>query len=338
MTNYTEKTLIKLSNACCVGTVSAAADIAEKELKKYAAVEKRDRNIIGYQGSGKYTLMLAAHIDEVGFIVNDVDGNGFLTVAACGGIDLRHLPSRRVVIHGKKDIKGVFCSVPPHLKGDKEPEFEDIGAFKVDSLLGAEAKKYIAAGDLVTYDETAAPIGKTRVTGKSLDDRAGVVCLLELARRLAGKKLPFKVAYTFTGEEELGIRGAKTAAYYLDPDEAVAIDVSFGDAPDVKPEFCGKLGGGAMIGISPVLDRGISDKLIGTAEQNKIPFVTEILASRTGTDGDMIAIARGGVRTGLLSIPLRNMHSPCEVLDLADVKAVCDILEKYILSGGVKNA
>ena len=134
------------------------------------------------------------------------------------------------------------------------------------------------------------------------------------------------------------MRGCKTAAFKVDPDEAIAIDVSFADAPDVSPDDCGKMSGGAMIGVSPTLDREISDRLNTVAFENNIPYQNEIMGGRTGTNSDVIGITRGGVRTGVVSIPLRNMHTDCEVIDLNDVKSVCDILELYILSGGVENA
>ena len=135
-------------------------------------------------------------------------------------------------------------------------------------------------------------------------------------------------------QEELGTRGAKSATFSIFPDEAVAIDVSFGDAPDVAPTKCGKLGGGAMIGISPILNRKISDKLSDIAKENDIPYQFEVMGGTTGTDADVITITKSGVPCGLLSIPLRNMHTPAEVVDTKDIASVCDILEKYLLCGG----
>lgn len=336
MKRYIKNTLFKLSAAPCAGAVKDAAELAAKELSKYADITYNGKNIIGTVGEGDHTLMLAAHIDEVSFIVTDIDENGFLTVSKCGGIDLRHLPSRRVIIHGKKKINGVFCSVPPHLKAGEE-NFDDIGEFKIDSCLGAEALSVISAGDTVTFDEKPQALLGSRVTGKALDNRAGVTALLETARRLSGKQLPIKVAFCLTDEEELGTRGARTAAFSVSPDEAIAVDVTFGTAPDVDPLSAKDLGSGAAIGVSPILSREIGDRLTEIANKKKTPFTHEIMSSRTGTDADVIAISKSGVKTGLLSIPIRNMHSPCEVAELADIEAVCDVLEEYILSGGMKN-
>lgn len=330
--------LFELSAAVAAGTVHSASDIACKYLSEYTECEQNGLTVIGrLGGNSTRTLMLDAHIDEIAFTVTNIDDEGFLTVAKCGGFDLRSLPARAVTVHGKREIPAVFCSTPPHLSSDKT-EFDDIAALKIDTMLGAEAKELIALGDMVTFRQEPVCLAGHRVTGKSFDDRAGVACLIELARRLSGKDLPMNIAFVFSDQEELGYRGSRTATFDIDPDEAIAIDVSFGDGPGISPDECGKLSGGAMIGVSPVLDSAVSRKLIDIAKENDISYQTEVMGGRTGTNGDAISITRGGVKTGLVSIPLRNMHTDIEVIDLDDIISVCDILEKYILSGGVGNA
>ena len=185
----TEKTLKSLSDAVGIGNIKEASDLAKKELSKYAEIIHTDNlGLIGeIKGERDYTLMLEAHIDEVGFIVTDIDDNGFLTVAACGGIDLRALPSRQVYIHGKKKIKGVFCATPPHLSSG-EVTYEKISEQKIDTCLGAAAKEVISVGDYVTFCTKAQPLLGDRLCGKSFDDRAGVTVLLELAKRFRDRK------------------------------------------------------------------------------------------------------------------------------------------------------
>ncbi len=327
-----------LSAAVSVGNITEAANTAENILSTFCECERKGKlTVIGrLKGKADYTLMLDAHIDEVAMIVTDIDSNGFLTVAKCGGIDLRTLPLRPVTVHGKEKITAVFCGIPPHLS-EGEAQFKDIAELKLDTMLGEKAKDFISVGDYVTYSQKPLFLTEKRITGKSLDDRAGVACILELAERLSKKELPFNVTFVLSDSEELGLRGAKTASYAINPDEAVAIDVSFGDGPDISPLECGKLSGGAMIGISPVLDSKISKKLISTAEENNIKYQTEVMGSSTSTNSDVISVNREGVRTGLVSIPLRNMHTEVEIVDIDDLLSVCDILEKYILSGGVMN-
>lgn len=328
-----KETLFKLSDNVSIGNITDASDIAFTALSKYAEASQNGINVIGkIKGAGNYTLMLEAHIDEVGFVVTDIDSDGFLTVKNCGGIDLRTLPSRTVIIHGKEKVVGVFCATPPHLGGPKE--YDDISALKIDTLLGEKAKEIISVGDLVTFNQKAADLCDNRITGKSLDNRAGVVCILELAHRLQGKKLPVNVVFALTDMEELGNRGAKTTVFDVSPDEAIVLDVSFADAPDVPSNESGKLSGGAMIGMSPILDKSISKELVSIAKENNMPYQTEVMGGRTGTNSDVISISKSGVKTGLVSIPLRNMHTDVEIVDIKDIENVCDLLEKYILKGG----
>ncbi len=329
-------TLFTLSDAVACGTVYDARDIASHILSKYTDCKKTDTlTVIGTLkgANSSRKIMLDAHIDQIAMIVTDVDQNGFITVSKCGGIDLRTLPARRVIIHGKQRVQGVFCSIPPHLGGG-DTKFENIADFKIDTMLGDRARDIVSVGDYVTFYTEAKPLIGSRVAGGAFDDRAGVVCLLELAERLSKTELPFDVIFVLSDGEELGLRGSRTATFDIDPDEAIAIDVSFSDAPDVSGDDCGKMSEGAMIGVSPALDGGISRKLIDTAKKNNIPYQCEVMGSKTGTNCDVISVNKGGVKTGLVSIPLRNMHTAAEVIDLDDIVSVCDLIEKYILSGG----
>lgn len=333
-----KETLFALSSADGVGNLREASDLAYDLLKEYCKTEKSDTlTVIGYlKGESDYTLMLDAHIDQIAMIVTDIDDNGFLTVAKSGGIDIRALPSRRVTVHGKEKVAAVFCATPPHLSSG-EKEYTDIADIKLDTALGAKAKEIISIGDYVTFSADPCELLGTRVSGRSFDDRAAVACLIEVAKRLKDKKLPLNVAFVLSDGEELGMRGIRPAAFKVDPNEAIAIDVSFGDGIGISEDECGKLGEGGMIGISPALDRKIIQKLIKTAKDNNIPYQTEVMGERTGTNADMIAVSRQGVRTCTLSIPLRNMHTEVETLDIKDLDSVCELLCAYILSGGAMN-
>lgn len=287
------------------------------------------------EGESEYTVCVEAHIDEIGFIVTAVDERGFLRVATVGGIDLRTLPSHRVLVHGRETVPGVFTSIPPHLtKG--EPEFDDIKKLSIDTFLGEKARDVISVGDYVSFYSPLTSLAGSRVCGKSLDDRAGVCVLLSLFERFKEKKPPVSLKLLFCSEEELGMRGAKTAAFSEDCDEAIALDVSFATAPSVSPEEAGKLGGGAMIGISPILNSKIYKKLISLAKSENIPYQSEVMGGRTGTDADAISISRSGVPTALVSIPQRNMHTFAEVVDLKDIEATVELLYTYIMGGGAK--
>ncbi len=329
--------LKELSETVGIGHIDCAREALGRVLSPFATTEKVGALglIAKINANKEKTILLDAHIDQVGFIVTNVDSNGFLTVSACGGIDLRHLPTKEVIIHGKKDITGVFSATPPHLTKE-EIKFDSIDKLKIDTGLNEKAADYISPGDFVTFKNGFLPLQNSRVCSKSLDNRAGCAALVMLAERLSKKELPVNVTMLFSDSEELGLRGARTASYAVDAHSAIVIDVSFGDAPDVPAAKCGKLGEGAMIGISPILNRSITRRLEEIAQSNNIPFQREVMGSSTGTNADVISIAKSGIDCGLISIPLRNMHTDCEIVDTADILSVVDILEKFIM-GGISN-
>ncbi len=332
--------LQELCAADATGGVSAAADLAAGILSRYVPVERQNGLTMWgvLPGDSDYTILLDAHMDQVAMVVTAIDDEGFLTVAKAGGLDLRALPARPVTVHGKKPVPAVFCSTPPHLAG-KEAVYDDLSILKVDAGLGAAAREWISPGDMVTFTAPPVLLAGNRLCARSLDDRAGVVCLLEVARRLsARKKRPATVCFLFSDAEELGMRGVRPAAFTLSPQEAVAVDVTFGNGPGLSPEETGRLGAGPMVGFSPALDKTLSDRLMTLAEQENIPVQPEVMGATTGTNADMIAVSRGGVKTVTLSIPLRGMHTETEIVDLSDIEATCDLLEAYVLSGGADHA
>ena len=328
--------LKNLCEAVGVGHLTEASDIAEKELAKYCCTERFGQTgVIGLMNNGKEkTIMLEAHIDQVGFTVTTVFPDGFLKVAPVGGNDGRILPATPIRIHSDKgEYPTVFASTPPHLSDGKN-DAKSCDELLLDSMLGQEACSLISAGDMATYKSDFTPLAENRVSACALDDRAGVFCLLEVAKRLYDKDLDVNVVFCLAEQEELGLRGSRCAAYKYFCDEAVVVDVSFGDAPDISPDKAKKLGVGALIGLSPILSKKVSDKLISCAKEKDISFDYEVMGGATGTDADVISVTASGIPCGLLSIPLRNMHTPVEVADLNDIESVCDILEEYVLSGG----
>ncbi|MBQ6848423.1 MAG: M42 family peptidase [Clostridia bacterium] len=333
-----KETLFLLSNADGVGDLKEASDLAYNLLSKYCECTKTDNlTVIGFmKGESDYTLMLDAHIDQVGFVVTSVDDKGFLTVKNIGGIDIRALPSRRVTVHGKEKITAVFSATPPHLaKG--EVTYDDIESIKLDTAIGSKAKEIVSVGDYVTFANTPKELFNNRVCSRSFDNRAAVTCLIAVAEMLRGKKLPFNLAFVLSDGEELGLRGIRAATFKIDPNEAIAVDVSFGDGIGIDSEDCSPLGSGAMIGVAPTLDSKISKRLMNICESKNIPYTTEVMDGKTGTNADMISVNKEGVRTCTVSIPLRNMHSDAEIVDLSDLESVCQCLCEYILAGGVKD-
>lgn len=335
------KTLQQLcSLAGVTGGETAAHPAALKLLKKYIPDSRSDKfgNIIGYLGKdeNKPLLLLEAHIDRIGMIVTYIDEDGFLKVSGAGGIDRRTLLAQAVTVFaGDKQIKGVISTLPPHVSKDegKAAKLEDIA---IDIGMNKEqAEKTVSLGDLVMIDGMYSRLSGTKICSPATDDRAGVAAVLyalDLLKNLLKKEqdLPFRLAILFAAQEEVGCRGAKIAAFNIDADYALAVDVSFGVSSGVSSSQAGELGKGGMIGVAASLSRDVSEKLIEIAKTNKIPYQIEAMGGSTGTDADSITVSRGGVKTGLISIPQRYMHTPCEVVDTEDIKAVGKLMAEYV--------
>lgn len=312
-----------------------AADEAAARLAPYCDTVTHDAlgNVIGWRRGGDEslpTLLLTAHIDQIGFVVTGVEdtaGGGFVRVAAAGGADNRVLTAAEVTVYGDRPYAGVFCSVPPHLGGGELPAVTDRG---IDvGMTADEAKAHIPVGSRVALRAHYTPLLGERVAATSMDDRSGVAVVLRCLELLDGEDLPWRVAVAFMQGEELGMRGAAPASFALAPDAAIATDVSFAYMPQETREECGELGKGPMIGIAPTLDAAFSRRLAALAEAANIPFQNEVMGETTGTDADKIGISRGGVRTALLSIPLRYMHTAVEVADLGDVENTARLMAEF---------
>lgn len=318
------------------GAEGSAAQVASQLLARHARVRKDALgSVIGEIDGEDPHILLDAHLDQIGLIVTDIDAQGFLRVEKCGGIDTRTLYGQNVTVWGVDPLPGVLCSTPPHLRKaedvNKAPEWKELA---VDIGLNAQqACEKVRLGDRITFDTKPAQLLNERMTAPALDDRAGVAALL-LALEKAKGKLRNRVTVAFTVQEEVGTRGAGPAAFSIKPDKAVVVDVSFAMSPGCPAHKCGKLGGGAMIGVAPTLSAGMSADFVRLAQTHGIAHTLEVMGGETGTNADVIDISRGGVETGLLSIPLRYMHTSAEVVDLRDVEAVADLLARYLMELG----
>ena len=269
---------------------------------------------------GGVNILLDAHIDEIGMVVTYIAENGFLRVASCGGVDRRLLAASPVIIHTQNsDLDAVVCSIPPHLQGNGEKKNPAIDEIYIDTGLSAgECNRLIKPGDRITLRSYPAELLNGCVSGKALDNRAGCAVLIKALELL--DKLDCGLTLMFSSLEETGGSGAKTGAYSVAPTHSVVVDASYAHTPDSPREKCGILAEGPMIGISPVLNRELSARLHTLAEEHEIPHQTEVMGSSTGTNADYIASIRGGVKTALVSVPLRYMHTPIEVVSPVDVE------------------
>jgi endoglucanase len=279
---------------------------------------------------GKYKVMLAAHLDEIGLMVKDIDEKGFIKFTTVGGVDQRTLPSQEVIVHGKKELLGVIGSKPPHLLSSEDMEkaikiedmYVDVGLPK------KEVEELVKIGDIITIKRDFRELLNDYVSGKALDDRAGIVvmavCLDEL-KKLYHYHDIYAVA---TLQEEVGVRGATTSAYNVEPDIAIAIDVTHGKARGVSLEI--ELGKGPAIGKGPNMHPAVYKGLVETAKNYNINYQVEPLPGPSGTDAWAIQVSREGVPTGLVSIPLRYMHTSVETGNMKDIISSGKLLAYYI--------
>ncbi len=327
-----------LKALCCESGVSGdefpASRKAAELLREYCDDVDIDAfgNVLGYIKSddpSAKTLMLDAHIDRVGLLVTYIDEKGFLGVGACGSPDVRTLLAQSVTVHGKENIRGIVSTLPPHVKkGGGVPDISDIS---IDiGMTKEQAERVISLGDRITIDSCFCELNDNVVSAAAIDDRSGV-CAVLVALDMLGKRKPaYNIAVCFSAQEETGERGAKQAAFRIQPDEALIVDVSFGRTPDGDPAKTAEMGSGVMIGFSPALDKKMSNSLRALAVKTDIPFTCEVMPSSTGTNADAIGVSGKGVRCCTLSFPIRYMHTSIETVNLNDITNTARLISEYI--------
>ncbi len=277
-------------------------------------------------------IMLAAHMDEIGLIVRDIDG-AFLRVSRMGGSDPRQLIAQPVVVHGKRELPGVIASKPPHVTPQKERnEYPSIEDYFVDvGLPEDEVQELVRVGDIITFDAPPVNLANGRLASKSMDDRAGVASLTVCLDTLRNRRHSWDVMAVATSREEVGLMGAKTGAFHIKPDLAIAVDVTFASQPGVSETRAAfKLGEGPTIGLGPNFHPVLFRHIKEVAERLEIPLHVDPIPGRSGTDAWAIQITHHGIPTALLSIPLRYMHSSVETLAVKDVERVGRLMAEFI--------
>ena len=317
------------------GDEGVAAEQAKRALERWCNQVTIDcmGNVVAFVGNenAQRQIMLDAHLDQIGMVVTQIDENGFLHIAPCGGIDRRALPGAAVTVYGKETLPGIVCCLPPHLTEDDGSKVAPVDKMAVDLGLSRErAEELVAPGDRIVIKGAPRTLLNHRVSAPALDDRAGCAAVIEFMRFLHGKTLDCGVTVLLSTREETGGQGAQTGTFAIFPTEAIAVDVSFADQPGVAAEKCGKLGGGPMIGFAPTLDTEMREQLLRLAKAGEIPHQAEVMGGATGTNADAIGVTQTGVRTALLSIPLRYMHTTVETADLHDIANTARLLADYI--------
>lgn len=331
-----------------LGTISPsgyedeAAHVWEAEAKTFAGGVSRDRHgntIAMLNPGGAPRVMLAGHCDEIGFLVSHISDEGYLWIVPVGGWDPQIAQGQHVIIRAKKaHVPGVIGKCPIHLQKREEREkvtqIEDLWV-DIGVKNRKEAEKYVAVGDPLVLDHDVKELHGGRIAGRGMDDRAGAFVVLETLRRVAGLDPAAEIHAVATVQEEIGLRGAKTAAYGIDPVVGIAVDVTFcTDHPGLgtaeRREGKIVLGGGPVITRGPNINAKVFDLLVKTAKKHKIPYQVNAEPRGTGTDANALQLNRDGVAAGLVSIPNRYMHSPCEIVALDDLDQCANLLAHAI--------
>ncbi len=294
-------------------------------------------NVVGIRRCGKEgakKLLVDAHIDEIGFVVTGIE-NGFLKFSTIGGVDPRMLPASEIRILTDPPTIGIVDTMPPHAMkpGDEEHSIE-MDTLCIDvGMTQEEAEKAFPLGTPAVFNTSASVFGKDQIYGKALDDRACFASILKAVDMLKDAKLDVDLYVMGSTQEEVGLRGAQTGAFAADPDWAIVIDVTHAKTPDCKKQSINDLGQGAVITIGPNMNKWFTEQIIKIAKEKEIKYQIEIEPSgNSGTNARAVQVARSGVATALLSLPLKYMHTPVEVISGEDAESVAKLVYETVLS------
>jgi putative aminopeptidase FrvX len=292
-------------------------------------------------------LIVMGHIDEIGLIVTHIDDEGYLWFREVGGWDAQILVGQRVVLAAREgEVIGVIGKKPIHLLREEErkkvAEVRDLH-IDIGAQDGEQARGMVRIGDVAVIDGDPVELPNGRLASRALDNRLGSFVALEAARLVAevGGATGWEVVAVAAAQEETTFGGSRTSAFSLEPDAAIVVDVTHAtDAPGIDVKESGKheLGSGPVLSRGSTLNPRLSELLHDTAEAEKIAFTLEAIGRNTGTDADAVHLSRGGVPTGLVSIPLRYMHSPVELVQLEDVHAAAKLIAATALKLDVKTS
>ena len=331
-----------LETPSATGTEQRIAEVVRQRMEPVASRVETD--VMGsvhaqLDGTGAGpSLMLAAHMDEIGLMVVHISDDGFLSVAAVGGVDAAILPGLRVDVHAsgaQEPLRGVVGRKPIHLiSAGERDKVTPISDLVIDLGLPAKkVKRLVKVGDVITFGVGFERFGKHMGVSRAFDDKCGVWVITRVLEELAAAG---GMAGTFTAactvQEEIGTRGAITSAFGVNPDVAVAFDVTHAtDYPGISHAKFGDIrcGDGPVIGRGPNVNPLVFERLVAAAEKAGVPYQVEALPGHSGTDAWPIQVSRGGIPTGLVSVPLRYMHTPTEVICLDDLDATVELFVQF---------
>ena len=294
-------------------------------------------NVFGIRNpAGRPRIMLAGHCDQIGFIVRYITDDGFLYVEAIGGVDPTVAAAQRISIMGSSGaVPGVIGRKAIHLMDDddrkKVPKMDDLYV-DIGASSREDACKRVAIGDAGVFVQPYTELANGRVVSMAFDNKMGTWIVTEVLRLLHGRELEGSVFGVSTVQEEIGLRGAQTSAFSTEADVGIALDVAHGtDVPGIEKKKAGdyRVGGGPMVFRGANINPKVFSLLVEAAAAENIPIQVASAARGTGTDANVMQISRSGMATGLLSVPLRYMHTPNELLSLEDLANAAKLLASF---------
>lgn len=277
------------------------------------------------------SILLAAHMDAIGLMVTSIV-NGLLRVTEIGGLDARVLPGQLVTVHGRQDLPGIIVQPPAHLlPADAQSGPVPIKYLLVDvGLRPRQVNQQVRTGDLISFAQEPTEMTGETLVGRSLDNRASVAALTLCLEELQSRVHTWDVWTVATTQEEETMGGARTSAFQLRPDLAIAVDVTWGKSPGSPDHLTFPLGKGPTLGWGPNIHPGLHQSVKKTAERMEVPFALEAMPRHSGTDAFAMQVAAHGIPTMVVSIPLRYMHTPVEVVALKDIQRTARLLAEFI--------
>jgi endoglucanase len=330
--------LKRLSEAHSVsGYEHEVRSIIQKEFGPHTDEIQTDSlgNVIALkQGAGsepRPAIMLAAHMDEIGLIVSELE-EGFIHFQKVGGFDDRVLLGQEVLVHGREALLGIIGARPPHvLPRDQREKPIPYDKLRIDvGLSPDELPNLVRVGDLITMNRELIELQSDLVSGKALDNRASVAAVALCLKELSRIRHRWDVYAVATVQEEVGVKGAITSAYGLQPDIGIAIDATWAKQPGATEEYTFELGKGPTIGCGPNFHPKLQEALVETARSLEMSYHLEPTTRPPGTDAAAIQISREGIPAALISIPVRNMHTPAETVSVKDIERVARLLAAFI--------
>lgn len=323
------------------GFEQPVAKIIRERMKRHADQITTDvhGNVIAVLNpKGKPRVMLAGHMDQIGLMVRHITDEGYIYFSAVGGIDATVLPGTRITVHNKRGaVEGVIGRKPVHLMKEEERGKAKIDMTELWIDIGVsskeEALKQVQIADPVTFRLGLTRMGDDLITSPGLDNKVGAFVVMEALRLAKGKGLKCALYAVATVQEEIGLRGARTSCYGIDPLVGIAVDVTHAtDNPGADKRMAGDvaLGKGAVIDIGANINPVVSDLFIDTAKKRKVPHQLSGAPGATGTDANAMQISRSGVAAGLISIPNRYMHTQVEMVSLSDLEACAKLIAETV--------